>query len=176
MSRNRMRFVWITALAYPAMMAALWLSTSHSYQDAHLIMRDRWWFIAGIASVTLAMAKLSGTKINHSRRLGGISWLLIVCVAIVVVGGVQTIHEPGTDSQVAAATILGTFFVGIGEEVAYRGIVFNLLAQRYSIIKTVIASSLLFGLLHAVNVIVQDAQATMSQVVITTIQIGRAHV
>ena len=47
--------------------------------------------------------------------------------------------------------ILNTFFVGISEELMFRGIILSSLVQRFSFWRSAIIMSLLFGLIHVSN-------------------------
>lgn len=76
--------------------------------------------------------------------------------------------EPGAPSpvRVLGVVLALNFFVGLSEELLFRGIMFGALRQKNRLITAVIVSSIAFGLLHLVNVGVgQNLQQTLFQVI-----------
>lgn len=160
--------LWIVvALIYPGLMSILWLTTPHSYSEINLILNDRWWFIAGIAFLMLILVKVSKLKVQFSQRINRSGWLMIFAVGIVIAGGVNTLTTGEVNWSLVIVTLLGTFFVGLGEELAYRGLILNALIEHMSVVRSVVVSSVLFGIMHSVNILKQPLNETVTQVVFT---------
>ncbi|MFX0070504.1 MAG: lysostaphin resistance A-like protein, partial [Candidatus Hermodarchaeota archaeon] len=65
---------------------------------------------------------------------------------------------------------IGAFSNGIWEELLYRGIILHLFLKKYSKHKSVVLSSVLFGLSHSINLLFgANLIATLIQLVFTTI-------
>ncbi len=156
------------ALLYPAMMAILWSMTSHDYSSAHLIMKELWWVIAIIAGITYGLSVLTQTKIHFSNQISRQAWVLAIPIALTIIGGLQAIQGGGVVWPTVTSVFLGTLFVGIGEETAFRGIILNQLGKSMTATRAVAYSSLLFGVMHSVNVMKQSVSATIFQVILTS--------
>lgn len=155
---------------YTAGMAVAWLLGSHDYSDTHLLMGDIWWVILILAALMVLLVRWTGLHVQWSNRITPLSLLGIVPVALIIIGGMIPFVMGGRIQWgVVAVVFLGTLFVGIGEETAFRGLAFNAIAERTTVIWVVVASSVLFGLMHSVNVLVQSPQMTVVQVVMTTV-------
>jgi len=164
---------WALAIAawaiYTFGMAMAWLVTDNSYDDTAEVLRDMWWVLAILIVIMFALVRLSGLRVHRSWRLGWPSLLLIVPVAISLVGVVVPITEPGTEWTLVWVALFGTLLVGIGEETAFRGIVLNSIATRTSVVVAVLASGVLFGLMHSVNAMIAPVGDTVTQVIVTSV-------
>ncbi len=76
---------------------------------------------------------------------------------------------PRSPWEILALVLALNFFVGLSEELLFRGILFGALRQKNRMITAIIVSSVAFGLLHIVNAgIGQDATQTLFQVINAT--------
>ena len=155
------------AAVYTAGMALMFGLATQPYDQPHLLMREVWWQVALLALVTVAIAFWTRLRIQRSLRVTWFSLLLIVPVVATIAGGVYSMYLGGTDWPSVWIVVLGTFFVGIGEEVAYRGVVLNALGQRVTVFWAVMISAILFGFMHLPNLLVADSSSVYPQVVIT---------
>lgn len=79
------------------------------------------------------------------------SWVLIYPIAVIFVLLVTiTIYGEGA-SGIMGWIIINTFFVGISEELMFRGVLLSSFAQKFSFWKSALIVSLLFGLIHVTN-------------------------
>lgn len=85
-----------------------------------------------------------------------------------MVFGALLVLGDGTNATTVLIVLATTLLVGIGEETAFRGLVLNSLASRMPVVGAVGLSGALFGLLHAVNVIIAPVESTLVQIVVTT--------
>jgi len=159
----------LVAIIYTATMAFAWLISSAQYSDTAVLVSQTWPVVAVLALVMVVILWRTGLRGQFRHQVLGLPLLLVVPVAVALIGALVTFVGPGVDWRLVAVVLLGTFFVGLGEEVAYRGIILNALATRTTTIWAVVWSSVLFGLMHAVNVFVQPAGDTVRQVVVTTL-------
>lgn len=159
----------LAAALYTAGMAGIWLLADYAYADIHLLLRASIPYLMVLVAVIGGLAWLSGVRIQRTLRLGWASLLAIVPVALAGVGLAIAVGDSWTvDTRGVVAVFAGTLLVGIGEETTYRGLVLNGLGARVSVTWAIVLSSILFGLLHAANVIVSTGTATAVQVVLTT--------
>jgi len=108
--------------------------------------------------------------LQDRRRAGG--WLIAVPIVMVLalLVGVDYSNLSVLDSNLLLWIGIGVALVGISEELAYRGLV--VVAFRGSMRESHVWlwSSVAFGLLHSINVLLgQGAGATVKQVVVTFI-------
>ena len=95
-------------------------------------------------------------------------WLLVVPVLafVAVVLGIDYGNLGNMGGAMILWLALGTAMVGFSEETAYRGLALTAFRGRYSEVKVWLSTSILFGLLHGVNVILgQGAVPTVRQVI-----------
>ena len=95
-------------------------------------------------------------------------WLLAVpiLVFIAVLLGIDYGNLGNMGGAMIAWLALGTALVGFSEEITYRGLALVGFRGRYSEVKVWFFTSLLFGLLHGVNLILgQGAVLTVRQVI-----------
>ena len=95
----------------------------------------------------------------------------VVPSAVLVAGLALAARSRGdVDRRLLAAVFVGAVLVGIGEEVTFSGLVLGGLAQQFSLPVAVIGSSILFGLMHSVNVLAgAPVKAMVAQVVLAAI-------
>jgi len=161
--------VLFVAFLFPAMMAFLWTQTAHDYASVHLILKEKWWIIAIMAVIIYAVARITASPFHFSDRVSYQGVLVAVPVALVIFGGIAAFKSGGVVWPTVVTVLLGTLFVGIAEELAYRGIILNELGKLYSVNKSVVISSVLFGVMHSVNAMKQPLLNTVTQVILTSI-------
>ncbi|MEL6572682.1 MAG: type II CAAX endopeptidase family protein [Pseudomonadota bacterium] len=88
-------------------------------------------------------------------------------LGIVVITLVLNDGETGRNPRdVLLLVLVLNFFVGLSEELLFRGILFGALRQKNRLITAIVVSSIAFGLLHVVNAGVgQSADQTLFQVI-----------
>lgn len=73
----------------------------------------------------------------------------IVVVLIMFAAGLYRIDSVGTDNPAGIiAAFLGFLVVAVGEEIIFRGVLFHWIDEKWGFIAALIASSLVFGLMH----------------------------
>lgn len=157
---------------YTAGMALAWKLSPYSYVDQTAeLVRSIIPVLAVLASIAVIALQLSGV-----RLLDGLTWswwaLVGVVPSAVLVAGLALAarSREGVNWRLFAAVFVGAVLVGIGEEVTFRGLVLGGLAQQFSLPVAVIGSSMLFGLMHSVNVLAgEPVKATVVQVILATI-------
>ena len=109
--------------------------------------------------ITAALILLAYVFFNKIYRTAGINkathsknWILIypiiiisICLGFCIYKGI--FHSP----SILIWVIINTFFVGISEELMFRGILLGSLIPKFSFWKSVLIMSLLFGLVHILN-------------------------
>jgi len=106
--------------------------------------------------------------LRDRQRAGG--WLIVVPIVMLLglLAGVDYGNLQVLDSKLLLWIGIGTAFVGIGEELMYRGLVVVSFRGSMSEIHVWLWSSVAFGLLHSINVLLgQSLGATIQQVVVT---------
>jgi len=166
--------VWavILAVLYTSGMAVVWLVTKEDYAtETAALVRSSIPVLLVLVAMVLAAIYFSKTSVVGDMKLRGWAWIGIVPQLIAPVGLILAIALGGIGSAnwgLAAGVLFGTILVGIGEEGTFRGIALNGLGERFSVVWAVIISSVLFALLHAVNILAgQSLQNTVMQVVFT---------
>lgn len=159
----------LMSVIYTAGMAAVWQFARHEYSETALLLRDVIVVLAVLVLITLAVAWWSGLRIHRSGRVGWFGFLAVVPVLLILATFVASASSGFTDNGLIIYVLVGTLLVGIGEETAYRGVVLNALAARMSLPWAAVASAVLFGLMHSVNVFLQPAGTTIGQVVTTSL-------
>ena len=77
--------------------------------------------------------------------------LMLLVFGILVAGGWLTIASSSWQPLDLAAAILVAVVVGFNEELAFRGYIMQRLGQAWGMLIAVVASSILFGLVHVLN-------------------------
>lgn len=158
-----------TSVFYTAGMGAVWQFAEHDYSQTALLLRDVILALAVLVVLTLGLAWWSRLRIHRSNRLGRYGVLAVLPVLLALATFVASAQSGVPDAGLILIVLVGTLLVGIGEETAYRGIVLNALAARMSLPWAVVISSVLFGLMHSVNVILQPVGSTIGQVITTSL-------
>lgn len=96
-------------------------------------------------------AKIIGFTSNYTLK----AKIYIFPVSIIMLGLIVTLYSGlNVFSAGVGLALINTLFVGISEEVMFRGILLSSLTQRLSFWKSAIIMSLAFGLIHVLNVFV----------------------
>ncbi|MBD8021142.1 CPBP family intramembrane glutamic endopeptidase [Brevibacterium gallinarum] len=141
-------------------------STGVKYSDPGFIQHF-FWILVGLAGAMiiycLIFRKDVAIPFNRERRWG---MYLIVMVPLVLAFIVALFVVPLTKGLLIV--FAGTLLVGIGEELAFRQVLFGALlkrnaAQGKTVVSAILISALVFSALHAVNVL---GGQTVSQVAI----------
>lgn len=73
----------------------------------------------------------------------------VVVVLIMLAAGLYQIDSAGTGNAAAIVTAFFSFLlVAVGEEIIFRGVLFRWIDEKWGFLAALIASSLLFGLMH----------------------------
>ena len=73
----------------------------------------------------------------------------VVVVLMMLAAGLYRIDSAGTDSPAGIfAAFIGFLMVAVGEEIIFRGVLFRWIDEKWGFLAALIASSLLFGLMH----------------------------
>lgn len=170
---RKVRGGWGVALGiwvfYTAGMALIMAMTTQAYADAHLLMDEVWWQVAILAVLTVLIARWTHLRMQRSLRITWFSLLLIIPVLVTIGGFVYSASIGGNDWRLVAVATLGTLFVGIGEETAFRGVALNAVGERTTVFWAVVVSSVLFGTMHLSNLFSSPAGSVVPQVVITSL-------
>jgi len=96
-------------------------------------------------------------------------WMLAIPILVLAVGlvGIPYGHLGDLGASYLLWLALGTLMVGFSEEITYRGLAVVGFRGGYSEVRVWLWSSILFGLLHGINVVLgQGAVMTVRQVVL----------
>ena len=109
-------------------------------------------------------------------------WFLVIVPALLIgVLLMRAILVPSFPLSVVLLVMINTFFVGVSEETMMRGLFFSGVKNRFSFWPAVIATSLTFGAVHALNgfitgefgmAVVQAGLATLSGTMFLAIRLG----
>ncbi len=100
-------------------------------------------------------------------------WIVEFFIAAIILAFLQ-IHYgdyAGKDMTLVWTIVATTFMVGIGEEMLFRGIIFNAFKEKRGAYPAILMSAVIFGLLHITNILggesvpeamIQSASAGMS--------------
>ncbi|WP_243096455.1 CPBP family intramembrane glutamic endopeptidase [Streptococcus dysgalactiae] len=86
---------------------------------------------------------------NHKPRYR----LFMTMFIPVILLGIFTVINKFELSMVFLIPLIDGIFVGISEELVFRGIVFTNIAKEKGIFKSILISALIFSLLHSINVL-----------------------
>lgn len=149
------------AVLYTAVMGAgmVYVKNTHGvgYADPQFLEHFIW-ILLGLATATVLYCVVfrrdAALPFAQGRRWGAYAIIMAPLVILFPVG-VALMFQP---SWTFFAPIVATLLVGIGEEVAFRRVLFGALlkrsaAQGKTVVGAVLLSSLGFSLLHAVNVL-----------------------
>ena len=158
------------ALFYTIGMGVIWLLTRSDDTDGYPSMRSLLLPLAVLGLLTITLAWWGRTPLQRSSKVGVFGLLGLAIIVLPLLDGVLAAPWSALGWGTLGAIALGTLLVGIGEEVAFRGLILNALLPRFTVVGAVIGSAVLFGLLHSVNVLIVSPASTVAiQVVLTTI-------
>lgn len=157
------------AAFYTLGMALVWQFAEHDYNETAQLLRDVILALAVLVLLTLGLAWWSRLTIHRSNRFGWFGLVALIPVLLMLVTFGSSATSGFEDQGLIVVVLIGTALVGIGEETAFRGIVLNYLARTMSLPWAVVVSSVLFGLMHAPNVLLQPVGDTVSQVIVTSL-------
>jgi membrane protease YdiL (CAAX protease family) len=166
-------------LAYTALVAVMWKVTGTRYdalvESRSTILRGIVLSI-GVGALLLVVATTwlgwwQSALFEDDRS--GPTWVLIVPVLFGVVAllNIASIDFRAPNARLVPLILVGTLVVGFAEELATRGIlVVGFREAGWSELAVWLVSSILFGLLHAINVLFgQSGKATVTQIVMAFI-------
>jgi hypothetical protein len=113
-----------------------------------------------VPSIFMAMLIVLGTTalwhvwkpVGFTGLASNAKWLVIVVPAVLIAFLLlRGLTEPSFSSSVLLLICVNTFFVGISEELMFRGLLFSGSYNRISYWKSIILVSLLFGGVHVLN-------------------------
>lgn len=158
---------------YAGIMAALWAVTGTDYETVASTADSALRGIVLPVGVGVAVVALTTTLLRWwgpalRDEPTGPRWLLVlpVVVALTSLGTLLGHGFEGVGAQLVLTLALGTLLVGVGEELTTRGVAVVGLRGSLGEVGVWVVSSLLFGLLHAINVVFgQSPAATVQQIV-----------
>lgn len=159
----------LAAAFYTAGMAVVWQFAEHDYSETAQLLRDVLLALAVLVLLTIGLAWWSRLTIHRSNRLGWFGLVALLPVLLMLATFASSATSGFEDRGLIVVVLIGTALVGIGEETAFRGIVLNSLARTMSLPWAVVISSVLFGLMHSPNVLLQPVGDTVSQVIVTSL-------
>lgn len=68
--------------------------------------------------------------------------------------------------------LVSIFIMPIVEEIVFRGLIFVCLVQRFSVMKSIVFSSILFGLFHLKNLLFIEPSQVFTQIFYTGLLVG----
>ncbi len=163
-------------LAYTAIVAAMWQVTGTKYDEMvesrSTVLRGIVLSI-GVGAVFLAIVTTWLGWWNFALFEGGRSgpaWVLVVPIlfGLVALLNISSIDFRAPKARLLPWILLGTLLVGFAEELVTRGIlVVGFRQAGWSQLAVWLGSSILFGLLHAINVLFgQSGKTTIIQIVL----------
>lgn len=166
----------IAAVVYTAGMALNWLITSESYAtETARLVRSSIPALIILVIAMFALARFARIPVQGDRRMRAwwvwIPVLALVLVPLATVAFLAT-NPAGTDWALVLGVLVGTLLVGFGEETAYRAVGVTGLAEKFTVPVAVVISSILFGLLHTVNVLADASNVGMQVAQTTVIGVG----
>ena len=98
-------------------------------------------------------------------------WLLIVPASMLgaSIAFVDFGHLADVDSSLVMALALGTLTTGLSEELMFRGVTLQAMRDKYPEQRAAIATALLFGSAHLINVIVVGGAAIFQAIIATAL-------
>ncbi len=157
------------AAVYTLGMAIAWLLTPYAYTDPRMV------FAISPLLLVLCGIMIGMAVFFRIPAWGGLGWDLsalwiVVPTGLLLLNMVFALAAKGASPLLVLQILFGTVLVGIGEELAFRGIALTSLARRYSPLVAVLGSAVLFGLMHSVNLLAKQSAAEVAiQVVLTTV-------
>ena len=125
------------------------------------------------AVLLIALTRWSGLKPQGANPKWGIGplFVLVIYLALSAVTLVTAVHRgTSVDVRLLVMIFIAMCLVGFNEELLFRGIILNGLAERMSPGRAVVLSAVAFGLFHAPNVFLGSAPGKVAiQIVGTTL-------
>jgi len=90
--------------------------------------------------------------------------MLILFFVIIAILGKMCVDKTGLLFGRPTFSYLAVLFAPVYEEIIFRGFIFGLLLKRYSLTKSIIYSSLLFGIWHLKNIFFVDTIFLVKQI------------
>ena len=122
--------------------------------------------------ITIFAIKKLNIKLKYSLKISIkeflISWLFFVYIFF----NIELIDFNNVETINIFLMIIDAIFVGLFEEFLFRGLIFNLCLKefnKYKLIVPILISSLLFGLIHLLNLTTNDFSIVIYQVFYATI-------
>lgn len=165
---------------YTAVMAAglFWVKTAKGvgYSDPGFI-EHFFWILLGLAAATvcyaLVLRRSTAIPFTAERRWGAYLLVMAPIVVALAIAGVVMLRP----TWAFLAPIIATLFVGIGEEIAFRQVLFGALLTRSAerggtLARPILVSSLAFSALHIVNVLGGQTPAQVGVQLVLTFLAG----
>jgi uncharacterized protein len=164
------------AVVYMALMAAGWIVNPYDYGTvSNLFYQTPFLLLAIVYAYTL----LTYYRIPVGRagrfKAPAALWVVLLIVAMNAASLVYALSTGFAGHRTAFAGVLvATMMVGFAEEGMYRGFLLSSLARKMSIGRALIVSSLMFGLLHGVNVLAHASVTAVLVQMAFTVFVGYA--
>lgn len=168
----------LALVAYAATMALLWVLTGTQYDTipdstANLLRG----VVLTVGAAALVMAVLTTwlgwwRPAIREERVVAPKWTLVVPVifALLAALNIASIDFGKVGPSFLVTLLIGVLFVGFGEELTTRGVGLVGMRGRFSEVGSWLLTSLLFGLLHSLNLFFgQPVPATIQQIVIAAL-------
>ncbi len=164
------------AVVYMIIMAIGWIVDPYEYGTAgNLFYQTPFLVVALIYTYTLI--RMYRVPVVRAGRLRA-PWPLFAVIVIMLIDAVGAVYSlaPGFHGKwvTIPAMFVSTMIVGFAEEGMFRGLITTGLARRMSTGKALLISSVLFGFLHAVNILAHAAPGAVAFQVIFTMFVGYA--
>lgn len=108
-------------------------------------------FFAALLLLTFVFFYKAYKTTGINKAIGTKNWILIYPVTIISICLGLCIYKGIFHSTMLAWVIVNTFFVGISEELMFRGILLGSLIRKYSFWTSILIISILFGSTHILN-------------------------
>lgn len=99
-------------------------------------------------ALELSLSKF-GKDVSHGFAIGFIFFVAVT--GIMMACGCYHVNGFGSDYLGILIFLIEMILVAVGEEVIFRGILYRMIAQRWSYIPALVVSALFFGLIHIFN-------------------------
>lgn len=146
----------VYAVIYMAIMAAGMYVSYHVFGydydnpkiDTVLIYFE---FPMSVYAICVYIKNYKGTSFNKLKMTFSFVMFSVLMILLMVFYLIQGTYKQ--ESQYFIYVVITTIFVAFSEEVMYRGIVLSGFLKKYTIVKAIVYSSILFALLHTVNIL-----------------------
>jgi membrane protease YdiL (CAAX protease family) len=93
--------------------------------------------------------------------------LMVLFFVLITILGKLCIDKTGLLFGRPNSFYIETLFAPIYEEIIFRGIIFGLLLKQFSLVKSIVLSSILFGVWHLKNIFFVDTEQLIKQIIYT---------